>query len=83
MHMFGNLLSLDSLELYSQKILKTVLQGTNLLRCIIEFVTKNPKLDSDAAELVCWVSYASSYARDLSVENIDALKTISVLFIRS
>lgn len=73
LHMFGNLLTLKQNYEQSNQILKTVLVGTRLLSCMIEFLRKNTKLDSDVVDYMCWVTYASSKARDLPTETLNVL----------
>lgn len=60
LQMFGNLLSLPPSYQHTNQILRTVLLGTRLLSCIIEFLGKNIKLETDVVEYMSWVTYLGS-----------------------
>lgn len=82
LQMFGNLLSLPPSYQHTNQILRTVLLGTRLLSCIIEFLGKNIRLETDVVEYMSWVTYLGSQAQDLSLETLNAFKQICTACIK-
>jgi hypothetical protein len=83
LHMIGNLLSIEPTAPNKHDILRVVMKGSSLISCIYEFVTKNPKLDGDAVELICWVLYAGTQTADLPPETLSLLKMICLICVKT